>query len=96
MIHLSIALNSQGKKAGVMRMLHGQINEVPSHANLTFSLKSSPLKNSLDLNLERRVTLFAGGLASISQNATLGVFQEQVKIADSTPFAINKDLVAAN
>jgi len=96
MIRFSIALDSQRKKAGAMRMFHAQINEVTSHANLTFDFKTGPTKNGFDLNLERRVALFAGGLASVNENTALRIFEEQMKVADSLSFAINEDLFAPN
>ena len=96
MICLSIALDAQRIKAGVVWMFHAQINEVSSRANLPFGLKTSPLKNSLNLNFKRRVTLFACCLALMNQNAALGVFEEQVEILNPSPFAINNDLIAPN
>src|ERR1039458_4172902 len=96
MICFSIAFNSQRKTAGVLRSLHSQVNEVASHANLTFRLKPCPLKNSLNLNFKRRVALFAGCLTLVNQNAALGVFEKQMKIADALLLAIKKNLIAPN
>src|ERR1022692_3998444 len=96
MICFSIALDSKRKTAGVLRGLHSQVNEVASHANLTFGLKPSPLKNRLNLNFKRRIALFAGCLTLVNQNAALGIFEKQMKITDALLLAIKKNLIAAN
>lgn len=49
MICLPIALNSQRKKAGVMWMLYGQVDEITGHANLAFGLEPGLLKYRFNL-----------------------------------------------
>ena len=51
MIRLAVTLNAERKKTGVVRMLHTQINEIASNADLSFGLKPCSLKNSLNLGL---------------------------------------------
>src|SRR5436190_1825517 len=96
MIRIAVTLNSKRKKASVMRMLHAQINKVSSDANLPLNLKSGSAKNCFDLNLERRVALFASCLASFVQDARFGVLQKQVKIAHSLPLCIGNYLVTTD
>ena len=49
MICFSIALNSQRKKAGVIWMLHSQVDEITRRANLAFGFKPGLLNYRFNL-----------------------------------------------
>src|SRR5262245_11056923 len=85
MISVAVALDSESEQTRVVWMFYAQVDEVTGDSNLPLGLKPCPAKDGFNLNLKRRVALFAAHFSPFDENAALGVFKKQVKVADSLP-----------